>query len=309
MLRLSHWTTRVLSVIAVGLAAAALHPLPPANADTEVEADVGHSSNSVSGSLSVRTSEEPAATDGGSTDSTASSGGAVSPCQWTVASTQMDPPEGAPKGGRWYVRYCDNPYFDSYEDYTATVNSWPGLSLTRSFVMQQAGVDLEYSVAPPDQPTPEERMEQIVETLEIPQGELKVNPRPGMQLLNVPTWAWLEGGEADPAEAFEEESRTLQIDGYTLTFTVTPQMTIDTGDGTTLECEAPGVPWSQTAVEETACTHTYSRSGKYQMTAAVAWEVTWEVNGEPEEPIEGPTTTDTLEVDVHESQAVVTDVR
>jgi hypothetical protein len=45
------------------------------------------------------------------------------------------------------------------------------------------------------------------------------------------------------------------------------------------------------------------------MTATVAWEVTWEVNGEPEEPIEGPTTTDTLEVDVHESQAVVTDVR
>ncbi|MGH3316222.1 MAG: hypothetical protein ACRDO0_08760, partial [Nocardioidaceae bacterium] len=261
------------------------------------------------GSLSVRTVDEPAGTDGGSTDSTASSGGTVSPCQWYATTSQMDPPEGSPKGGRWYVRYCDNPFFESYEDYKSTVNTWDWMNGGRAYVLQQVGAQLEYSIAPPDQPTPEERVEQIVETLEIPQGELKVNPRPGMQLLNVPTWAWIEGGEAGAAETFEEESRTLQIDGYELTFTVTPQMTIDTGDGTTLDCEAPGVPWSQTAVEENACTHTYARSGVYEMTATVAWVVTWGVNGDPEEPIEGPTTTDTLEVDVHESQAVVTDVR
>jgi hypothetical protein len=298
------WLFTVLAFAVLGLCVQ-----PAAASETTTgEGSVGADDDQVTGSLSVRTVEEPAATEGGSTDSTAS-GGAVSPCQWYATSSQMDPPEGSPKGGRWYVRYCDNPFFESYEDYKATVNTWDWMNGGRAYVLQQVGARLEYSIAPPDQPTPEERIEQIVETLEIPQGELKVNPRPGMQLLNVPTWAWIEGGEADAAEAFEEESRTLQIDGYTLTFTVTPQMTIDTGDGTTLECEAPGVPWSQAAVEETACTHTYARSGKYQMTATVAWEVTWEVNGEEQTPREGPTTTDTLEVDVHESQAVVTDVR
>jgi hypothetical protein len=306
MLRLSHRTTRVLAVLAVGLATAP-YPLSTANADTEADADVGHSSNSVSGSLSVRTSEDPAATDG-STESTSGSSAAVSPCQWMVYPGEMAPPEGQ-KGGRWYVKYCDNPYFDSYDDYRATVNSWDALSGVRANMLQGAGVDLVYSITPPDEPTPQERMEQIVETLEVPQGELKVNPRPGMQLLNVPTWVWLEGGEADASEAFEEQSRTLNLNGYTLTFTVTPQMTVDTGDGATLECEAPGVRWSQTAVEETACTHTYTHAGVYDMTATVAWQVTWEVNGEEQPPIEGPTTTDTLEVDVHESQAVVTDVR
>jgi hypothetical protein len=246
------------------------------------------------------------ATSGDSTES-ASSGPAPA-CQWFVYPGALPPPEGQ-KGGRWYARYCENPHFDSYEDFRATVNTWDYMNMGRQYSFEQSGFDLEYSIAPPDEPSPEERMEQIVATLEIPQGELKVNPRPDMQLLNVPTWAWLEGGEVDADDAFQERSQTLSLNGYTLTFTVTPQMTVDTGDGTTLECEAPGVPWSQEADEAAACTHTYGRSGVYEMTATVAWVVTWELNGEPEEPIEGPTTTDTLAVDVHESQAVVTDVR
>jgi hypothetical protein len=285
--------------------------LQPAHASETTTGDgsVSADRDQVTGSLSTRTVEEPAATDAGSTESTSSgSSAAVSPCQWIVYLGELAPPEGQ-KGGRWYVKYCDNPYFDSYDDYRATVNSWDALSGVRANMLQGAGVDLVYSITPPDEPTPQERMEQIVETLEVPQGELKVNPRPGMQLLNVPTWVWLEGGEADASEAFEEQSRTLNLNGATLTFTVTPQMTVDTGDGTTLECEAPGVPWSQEANAAAACTHTYGRSGVYEMTATVAWVVTWELNGEPEEPIEGPTTTDTLAVDVHESQAVVTDVR
>jgi hypothetical protein len=261
----------------------------------------------VTGTITDFDSTQESASGEGSTE--AVSAGPLPACRWyAYPGDPMPPPEGE-SGGRWYARYCDNPHFDSFEDFRATVNTWDYMNMGRQYSFQQAGFDLEYSIAPPDQPTPEERMEQIVETLEIPQGELKVNPRPGMQLLNVATWAWLEGGEADAAEEFEEESRTLELDGYTLTFTVTPQLTIDTGDGTTLECEAPGVPWSQAADEAEACTHTYARSGVYEMTATVAWAVTWEVNGEAQDPVEGPTTTDTLEVDVHESQAVVTDVR
>jgi hypothetical protein len=304
MLRVSDRSTRALAALAVGLATC-LYPLSSATADTETDADVGHSSNTVSGSLSTRTVEEPAATEGGSTEEASS--GSVSPCQWIVYPGDLAPPEGQ-KGGRWYVKYCDNPFFDSYEDYRATVNSWDYMNMGRASALQGAGVDLEYSIAPPDEPSPEQRMEQIVASLEIPDGELEVNPRPGMQLLNVPTWAWLEGGESDAADAFEERSQTLNLNGYTLTFSVTPQMTIDTGDGTTLECDAPGVAWSQAADQGAACTHTYARSGVYEMTATVAWAVAWEVNGEEQPAMEGPSTSDTVEVDVHESQAVVTDV-
>jgi len=276
-----------------------------ASETTSGEGGVAADDDQVSGSLSTRTVEEPAATEGGSTEEASS--GSVSPCQWIVYPGDLSPPEGQ-KGGRWYVKYCDNPFFDSYDDYRATVNSWDYMNMGRAHALQGAGVDMEYSIAPPDEPSPEQRMEQIVASLEIPDGELKVNPRAGMQLLNVPTWAWLEGGESDAADAFDERSQTLNLNGYTLTFSVTPQMTIDTGDGTTLECEAPGVAWSQAADQGGACTHTYARSGVYEMTATVAWAVTWEVNGEEQPAMEGPSTSDTVEVDVHESQAVVTDV-
>lgn len=245
-----------------------------------------------------------------------SGGGSSPPCQWYAYQGEDPPPrpKDAPKGGRWYVRYCENPQFGSLQDFLSTVNGWDFLNQGRVAQFLNTGYELSYAVAPPSEPTPEERLRQVVASLPLPDGELRVNPPdPDMQLVTVPIWVWLESpdGGVDPA-AYVKRSKTLTLNGYTLTFSVEPTLSIDTGAdpavASTSECTAPGIAWTQTAERSQACTVTYHRAGTYQLTATVSWTVHWQVNGEPRDPVQGPTRTDSVTLQVREAQTVVTDV-
>lgn len=100
----------------------------------------------------------------------------------------------------------------------------------------------------------------------------------GEQLVNLPTWLWLDGGWA-PAAA------TAAVPGVSVTARARPTSVIwRMGDGTQVVCAGPGTPFpagADPASASPACGHVYRRSSADQpgqaftVTATVVWTVTW----------------------------------
>ncbi|MFN2505460.1 MAG: hypothetical protein ABR540_14745 [Acidimicrobiales bacterium] len=112
---------------------------------------------------------------------------------------------------------------------------------------------------------------------------MKTSPPAGNdQLVNLPTWLWVEDWNPRTARATEGP--------LTVTVVATPRsVTWRMGDGTEVVCRA-GTPWNPALREEqqsTDCSHTYRRSSAhqpglvYQARATMSWNVTWTAtNGE-----------------------------
>jgi hypothetical protein len=120
----------------------------------------------------------------------------------------------------------------------------------------------------------------------IPAPEIRLNPPEGReQVVNVPTWMWI-----DPA-AWAPVSATASAGAVTVTATATPtSVSWDMGNGDVVVCAGPGTPYDSTAApddQQSDCTYTYGRSsagrpgGAFTMRVTTTWEVTWSVSGAP----------------------------
>ncbi|HJT04933.1 MAG TPA: hypothetical protein VJ757_15095 [Pseudonocardiaceae bacterium] len=166
-----------------------------------------------------------------------------------------DPAPGQP--GAWYVYKCD-----------------------------QAGlIDALYRAPvwiPDGQPgalaSPAQLAEQARSQLLLPSPRIEANPV-GEQLVNLPTWLWLDSASWWPRSA------TALVPGVSVTAVARPtSVSWSMGDGTSVVCRGQGTPFPPGGNPSAAspdCGHTYhissaSQSGQaFPVTATVHWSVTW----------------------------------
>ena len=212
-------------------------------------------------------------------------------CYWKV-DTEYQPPasvdQHSGQAGAWYLVSC-------------TSGTFAGTA--GGIVWVPAG-----SAAP--LPAPEVLARQAVNQLSLPGPQVVTSPPPDrMQLVNVPTWLWLDQG------AWTSVSATASVPGESVTATATPMsVTWVLGDGSTVECAGPGTPYvagGDPAAGSPDCGHTYSRSsagepgGAFVVSATVSWGVSWAGGGQAG-TLPGLTTTSSVPLRVGESQAINT---
>lgn len=133
---------------------------------------------------------------------------------------------------------------------------------------------------------PEALAQQALDRTLIPAPEIRLNPPEGRdQVVNVPTWMWI-----DPA-AWAPVGATASAGAVTVTATATPtSVSWDMGNGDVVVCAGPGTPYDSTAApddQQSECTYTYGRSsagrpgGAFTMRVTTTWGVTWSVSGAP----------------------------
>jgi hypothetical protein len=152
--------------------------------------------------------------------------------------------------------------------------------------------------------------DRAVDALRLTAPPIRINPpppagRPGpvVQIAFVASWVWLD------AATWTSHTATASVPGLSVTATATPvRLTLSTEDGDPVVCKGAGTPWTPQADPEAAsptCGHTYTRQGRYTLTATVTWNVTW-VGGAESGNVPALTTVSTLPVDVVEPQALNT---
>ncbi|MFC4866306.1 hypothetical protein [Streptomonospora arabica] len=148
------------------------------------------------------------------------------------------------------------------------------------------------------------------DALELPQPGIAASPALGQPVLvQVPVWLWID------EETWSPESAQAEVPGGSVSVTATPTSARwSMGDGTTVTCEGPGVPYvagrHDPAAASPECGHTYTRAsmgepdGTYDLGVEVTWEVTWESTdgGGELDPL---VTSAAAEVDVVESHGLV----
>lgn len=99
-------------------------------------------------------------------------------------------------------------------------------------------------------------------------------------IIGLPTWMWV----ADPGEATTGPiTRTAALEGYSVTATATmTQVVWSMGDGSSVTCAGPGTPYADRYDTQSSptCGHTYTRMGRYPVTATSYWAVNWEGIGQ-----------------------------
>jgi len=217
---------------------------------TPAAADTGGSANTDGGGV------HSGARTGGNQPGGSSSGGRPV-CTYTVLNIPDDFPvydedtgqrvvtDGT---GQWYEKWCDGAFVGSV--YISRRNPQQLLAEARRYL-----------------PLP----------LPVP----RLNPA-GDQLVNLPTWMWLDGG-------WTRETSSVSVPGITVTVSADPvSATWTMGDGSTVVCDGPGTPFDPSrpsATQLPSCTHTYARSSAGQtgstfpVSVTVRWRATWDVVG------------------------------
>lgn len=210
----------------------------------------------------------------------------VGPLNW-------DPPKGkakeAKKGGGWYWQFCR---LGDGEEEARRVWLAPGED-------GQPSVD----------PMVVARMAR--DRLRLPAPRIHTSPPVDeQQLVNLPTWAWLD------SDTWEDRAASASLPGITVTATAEPSVARwRWGDGSTSVCDGPGVPFRKGTDPRRAspdCGHTYRHSsagqpdGALEARVRVTWRVRWSGGGQSG-VLPALTTTDTAAVRVAESHGLVTD--
>ncbi|AXK37718.1 hypothetical protein DVA86_28080 [Streptomyces armeniacus] len=157
--------------------------------------------------------------------------------------------------------------------------------------------------------------EQARSQLRLPSLSIKRSPA-AEQLVNLPTWLWLERGR------WRKVSATASVPGVSVTVTARPTaVDWSMGDGSSRTCKGPGTPYgtgpgakgaAQPKNASPDCGHTYRASSAgepdeaYPVSATVRWSLAWSGAGESG-AFPGLTTTSSAAFRVEESQAVNTD--
>lgn len=129
-------------------------------------------------------------------------------------------------------------------------------------------------------------------------------PASRAQLVGVSSWLWL-----DPS-SWRVRSATASVGPVRATATARPSRVVwDLGDGHTLSCPGPGVPYDPNAPNRsTYCSYRWPAPGRFRVTATVYWAVTWTATGAPGGGTlgvqAGPASV--VRVQVEESQAINT---
>ncbi|WP_233160118.1 hypothetical protein [Pseudonocardia sp. MH-G8] len=209
----------------------------------------------------------------------------VVPVVAVVREQQPDPGED----GAWYLWRCSG---DGFRD-----------SLYRPPVWIPDGEQATDAAGP----SPAELAAQARERLRLPDPAVAASPV-GDQLVNLPTWLWLDGDWA-PVEA------TASVPGVSVTARAIPESaTWVMGDGSELVCRGPGTPYTagaDPAAPSPDCGHTYRRSSAgrpgevFTVSVSVSWTVTWSGAGDGG-TFPGLTTSGGAAFRVAESQALVT---
>lgn len=124
--------------------------------------------------------------------------------------------------------------------------------------------------------------QQAYDRTTIPRPGIGLNPPAGAdQVVNVPTWLWVDN--------FQPVSATASAGPVTVTVVAKPvrsDWTMGTGD--TVTCAGAGTPYDRRRLPEaqrTGCSYTYRRSsasrptGAYELRATTVWHVTWTAKG------------------------------
>jgi hypothetical protein len=123
-----------------------------------------------------------------------------------------------------------------------------------------------------------------VRYLELPGPVIRSSPAPGdLQLVHLPVWLWVNPAVWAPV------SKTASVPGERVTATATPvSVSWRMGDGTTVTCHGPGVPYTTAdnpASASPVCGYTYTSSsagqpgGAYHVTATITWQIRWVADG------------------------------
>jgi hypothetical protein len=130
-------------------------------------------------------------------------------------------------------------------------------------------------VAPPD---PRVLAQQAVATMQIQSVTIGIVPEPrvgSVGIIGMPTWMWAQ----DPSPTtWGPITRTASAGGFTVTATAHATKVVwMMGDGAVVTCTAPGTPYDDSYGKRSSpdCGHTYTRQGKYAVTATSYWVVNW----------------------------------
>ncbi|CCH17767.1 conserved hypothetical protein [Micromonospora lupini str. Lupac 08] len=201
-------------------------------------------------------------------------------CRYIVIGRD-DPPAGARQPGAWYSRHCIND--------------------------GGASERLPVWIADAQSPDPAVLARSAISRLDLPVPAIRANPAPpAAQLLNVPTWLWLEG------PSYRARSATASVPGLSVTATASPsKVRWSTGDGASFTCSGAGTPWraGMDPAVASSCSHTYKvpsngqPGGVYEVRATVTWEIGW-VGGGTSGSVDPVTTTATVPLRVQRSSAL-----
>lgn len=124
--------------------------------------------------------------------------------------------------------------------------------------------------------------DEAIDTLTLPLPTIAMNPS-GDQVVHLDTWLWIDD------TIWQTHSKSVSAGGVTATVTATPQrVTWDLGNGDTLVCDGPGVPYDPSTPSDeqaTDCSYAYTQTSAgqpgdaFQVTATVEWTVAWTVTG------------------------------
>ncbi|MFF4506658.1 hypothetical protein [Streptomyces sp. NPDC001401] len=156
------------------------------------------------------------------------------------------------------------------------------------------------------QPTPAQLAQVARNQLRLPSTQIQANPA-GEQLVNLPTWLWLDRGEWGTVSA------TASVPGVSVTAVARPKSVVWTmGDGRSVTCGGPGTPHGASMSPKSPspdCGYTYRTSSAgqpdsaYAVSATVHWTVTWAGAGQTG-VFPDMTTTSNADFRVAESQAL-----
>lgn len=218
------------------------------------------------------------------------SGRRTSQCEWrvvveddsTVAVYDVDGQRMYSDTGRWLGKFCDGaqvPVGDTF-----TVPEGDGAPVDPVVLARTARESVAIAVP-------------VVATSPSADRELYTQ---------VPTWLWLEG------ESWGTHTATATAGSVSATVTARPRRTVwSMGDGHTVTCDGPGVPWEEgMAEDDTYCSHTYRTSsagqpaGTFTISVTVHFAVTWTSNVGEGGDLAGVGRTGSRAVRVGEIQAV-----
>jgi hypothetical protein len=124
--------------------------------------------------------------------------------------------------------------------------------------------------------------EQAFDRTQIPLPGVHLNPPDGTdQIVNVPTWMWVDN--------FSAVSASASAGGVTVTVTARPvRVDWSMGNGDSVSCSDGGTPYDNGRTPESQqsdCTYTYRRSsatrssGTFTIRATTRWHATWAATG------------------------------
>jgi hypothetical protein len=219
----------------------------------------------------------------GAAGSSSGSGGSGDPnCEWRVAILDGD------------LFNLDTPASDAVTTYTGRwMQRWCNGQIASGLVPERI-VD------------PAALAATALSSIEIPAPTIHTSPsEDGRTFVQLPTWLWVDRGW------WRERTATANAGSVSATVTAVPTATNwATGDGSSITCPGPGVPWRTGMSEgDTYCSHTYRRPsspGTFQITVTVTFEVRWTSNVGVSGSLEGVARSATRGLVVDEIQALET---